>query len=105
MNDRPPLGRRDWHSLGVGPTVRLAKKSSLLIVGPTQSGKTSSLVVPAILSWNGAVVVTSVKNDVIAATQPWRSSLGVVELLQPGREGGLTWDPLEGVTPFGWRAT
>ncbi len=98
MNDRPPLGRRDWHSLGVGPTVRLAKKSSLLIVGPTQSGKTSSLVVPAILSWNGAVVVTSVKNDVIAATQPWRSSLGVVELLQPGREGGLTWDPLEGVT-------
>ena len=98
MNDRPPLGRRDWHSLCVGPTVRLAKKSSLLIVGPTQSGKTSSLVVPAILSWNGAVVVTSVKNDVIAATQPWRSSLGVVELLQPGREGGLTWDPLEGVT-------
>ncbi len=97
MNDRPPLGRRDWHSLVVGPTVRLAKKSSLLIVGPTQSGKTSSLVVPAILSWTGAVVVTSVKNDVVAATQQWRSSLGVVELLQPGSEGGLTWDPLEGV--------
>jgi type IV secretory pathway TraG/TraD family ATPase VirD4 len=98
MNDRPPLGRREWHSIGLGPTARLAKKSSLLIVGPTQSGKTSSLVVPAILSWNGAVVVTSVKNDVITATHTWRSSLGVVELLQPGRDGGLTWDPLEGVT-------
>ncbi len=96
MNDRPPLGRREWHSLGLGPTIRLAKKSSLLIVGPTQSGKTSSLVVPAILSWSGAVVVTSVKNDVVASTQRWRSSLGEVELLQPGRDGGLTWDPLEG---------
>jgi type IV secretory pathway TraG/TraD family ATPase VirD4 len=53
-------------------------------------------VVPAILSWSGAVVVTSVKNDVVASTQRWRSSLGEVELLQPGRDGGLTWDPLEG---------
>jgi type IV secretory pathway TraG/TraD family ATPase VirD4 len=68
-----------------------------LVVGPTQSGKTSSLVVPAILSWKGAVVVTSVKNDVVSMTRDWRSSLGTVELLQPGKEDGLTWNPLEGV--------
>jgi type IV secretory pathway TraG/TraD family ATPase VirD4 len=42
-------------------------------------------------------VVTSVKNDVINSTQQWRSSLGVVELLQPGKEDGLTWNPMEGV--------
>jgi type IV secretory pathway TraG/TraD family ATPase VirD4 len=71
-----------------------------LIVGPTQSGKTTSLVVPAILSWSGAVVVTSVKNDVVTSTSPWRSSLGTVELLQPGKEDGLTWNPLEGVRTF-----
>lgn len=97
MNDRPLLGRRVWHTVPYGPTVRLAKRSSLLVVGPTQSGKTSSLVIPAILSWTGAVVVTSVKSDVVTSTQEWRSSLGTVELLQPGTEGGLTWNPLEGV--------
>ena len=100
MSGRPPLGRRVWYSLPYGPTVRLARHSSLLIVGPTQSGKTSSLVVPAILSWAGAVVVTSVKSDVVSSTQKWRSSLGSVELLQPGREDGLTWNPLEGVTSY-----
>jgi type IV secretory pathway TraG/TraD family ATPase VirD4 len=77
--------------------VHLEKKSSLLIVGPTQSGKTSSLVVPAILKWQGAVVVTSVKSDVVHSTLAWRSTLGDVELLQPGLENGLTWNPLEGV--------
>jgi type IV secretory pathway TraG/TraD family ATPase VirD4 len=43
-----------------------------LVVGPTQAGKTSSLVVPTLLRWRGAVVVTRVKNDVIEATSKWR---------------------------------
>ena len=97
MNHRPLLGRRVWNTVALGPTVHLEKRSSLLIVGPTQSGKTSSLVVPAILNWRGAVVVTSVKSDVVQATREWRSTLGNVELLQPGHEGGFTWNPLEGV--------
>ncbi len=100
MNDRPPLGRRVWYSVPYGPTVRLARRNSLLIVGPTQSGKTSSLVVPAILNWSGAVVVTSVKSDVVVSTRQWRSSIGNVELLEPGKEDGLTWNPLEGVRTF-----
>ncbi len=97
MNHRPLLGRRVWNTIALGPVVHLEKKSSLLIVGPTQSGKTSSLVVPAILKWQGAVVVTSVKSDVVHSTLAWRSTLGDVELLQPGLENGLTWNPLEGV--------
>jgi type IV secretion system protein VirD4 len=98
MNDRPILGRRYWNGLSGGPYVTIGPRSSLLIVGPTQAGKTSSLVVPALLRWRDAVVVTSVKSDVLEATSPWRRSLGDVQVLEPGREGGLTWDPLEGVT-------
>ncbi len=97
MNDRPYLGRRVLAGVGLGPPVRLAPRSALLVVGPTQSGKTSSLVVPALLRWGGPAVVVSVKGDVVAATRPWRERLGVVQVLEPGREGGLTWDPLEGV--------
>src|SRR5476649_1766762 len=98
MNDRPSLGRRTFHGVGYGPRVSLAARSSLLIVGPTQVGKTSSLVIPALLRWRDALVVTSVKNDVITTTKDWRSTLGAVQVLQPGRDDGLTWNPLEGVT-------
>lgn len=97
-NDRLLLGRRSWKGIPVGPSARLDRGHSLLVVGPTQAGKTSSLVVPAILSWSGPVVVTSVKNDVVMCTQGWRATCGRVQRLEPGRDHGLTWDPLEGVT-------
>jgi type IV secretion system protein VirD4 len=100
MNDRPTLGRRTLHGVSYGPHVRLAPRSSLLIVGPTQVGKTSSLVIPALLRWSDALVVTSVKNDVITTTKEWRTALGDVQVLEPGRDGGLTWNPLEGVRTF-----
>jgi type IV secretion system protein VirD4 len=98
VNDRPSLGRRTFHDLGVGPRVSLAPRSSLLIVGPTQVGKTTSLVIPSLLRWQDALVVTSVKRDVIATTRDWRETLGSVQVLEPGRDDGLTWNPLEGVT-------
>lgn len=94
---RPLLGRRTWHGVSYGRTLRLAERSSLLIVGPTQAGKTSSLVVPALLGWRGPAVVTSVKNDVIRTTGAWRRSLGTVQVLEPGLDNGLTWNPMEGV--------
>jgi type IV secretory pathway TraG/TraD family ATPase VirD4 len=97
MNDRPSLGRRTFHGVSYGPRVRLAPRSSLLVVGPTQVGKTSSLVIPALLRWSDALVVTSVKNDVITTTKDWRATLGEVQVLEPGRDAGLTWNPLEGV--------
>lgn len=98
MNDRPTLGRRYWNGISYGPRVTIGPKSSLLVVGPTQAGKTSSIVVPALLRWSDALVVTSVKNDVIATTSMWRHSLGETQVLEPGRDGGVTWNPLEGVT-------
>ncbi len=98
MNDRPSLGRRTFHDLGVGPKVILAPRSSLLVVGPTQVGKTTSLVIPSLLRWRDALVVTSVKKDVIATTKDWRGTLGTVQVLDPGRDDGLTWNPMEGVT-------
>lgn len=95
--DRPVLGRRTWHGFSVGLDLVLEPRSSLLVVGPTQAGKTSSLVVPSLLRWSGPAVVTSVKRDVVAATSRWRESLGRVQILEPGRDEGLTWNPLEGV--------
>ena len=94
---RLPIGRRSLRGMPVGPLARLERGHSLLVVGPTQAGKTSSLVVPAVLAWTGPVVITSVKNDVVAVTETWRRTLGHVQRLEPGRDDGLTWDPLEGI--------
>jgi len=94
---RVPIGRRSLWGMPVGPLARLERGHSLLVVGPTQAGKTSSLVVPAVLAWTGPVVITSVKNDVVAVTETWRRTLGHVQRLEPGRDDGLTWDPLEGI--------
>jgi len=41
---------------------------SVLVFGPTQSGKTTTMSAPAIRSWNGPVLAISAKSDLIAQT-------------------------------------
>jgi type IV secretion system protein VirD4 len=70
---------------------------SVLLVGPTQSGKTSGLASPAILEWDGPVVATSVKSDLVRGTIDARRERGRVELYDPTGATGLAstgWSPL-----------
>jgi type IV secretion system protein VirD4 len=94
---RPVAGR-----LIVGRTGRklLATEArhSVLVFGPTQSGKTTGLAIPAILEWNGPVVATSVKGDLAAATLGWRSRKGRCWVFDPTGTAGLGvmsgWSPV-----------
>lgn len=82
-----------------GRRLRLEAGHSLLVVGPTQSGKTSGLAVPALLEWPGPVVATSVKTDLVAATAAFRAGLGRSLVYDPaGVTGGrrAAWSPLAG---------
>ncbi len=97
---RPLLGRRSYRHVGIGPQLVLPEGHSLLVVGPTQVGKTSAVVVPAILRWSGPLVVTSVKRDVVELTERWRRAHGPLVHLEPGRSNGATWDPFEGVNNY-----
>ncbi|MGH9007928.1 MAG: type IV secretory system conjugative DNA transfer family protein, partial [Acidimicrobiales bacterium] len=54
------------------------RSQSVAVVGPTQSGKTSAIAIPAILGWDGPVVAVSVKTDLVADTVRWRRRLGTV---------------------------
>jgi type IV secretion system protein VirD4 len=56
---------------------------SVIIFGPTQSGKTSGLVIPAILEWEGPLVATSVKSDLLAPTLGRREELGETWVFDP----------------------
>ncbi|MGA8679174.1 MAG: type IV secretory system conjugative DNA transfer family protein, partial [Acidimicrobiales bacterium] len=70
---------------------------SVLLVGPTQSGKTSGLAIPAIAEWAGPVVATSVKSDLVRATIGKRTERGPVLLYDPTGSTGLpatAWSPL-----------
>jgi type IV secretion system protein VirD4 len=81
-----------------GRTVLAAEPAqSVAVIGPTQSGKTTALAVPAILGWDGPVVAASVKTDLLVDTIGWRRRRGRVWCFDPGGTTGLassSWTPL-----------
>ncbi len=85
-----------------GPMLVVTQpETSVLVVGPTRSGKTTSLVTPNLLAWRGPAIVTSTKGDVIEATAGHRQSVGPVHVYDPTRELGaaypsVSWSPLAG---------
>ena len=93
---RPGAGRLVVGRVGRA-LLAVERGHSLLVVGPTQSGKTSGLAIPAILEWEGPVVATSVKTDLVRHTAAWRGSLGDVLVYDPG---GVTGAPGAGWSPL-----
>lgn len=83
------------------------KVHGVLILGPSQSGKTSGVIIPSILSARGPVVSTSTKLDVLSETYRTRATRGRIWLFDPtGAERArgsvptgvldLYWSPLLG---------
>ena len=81
-----------------GCLVATETRHSLLVIGPTQSGKTTGLAIPALLEWQGPVVATSVKDDLAGTTLPWRSSHGPCAVFDPTQSSGIgplsRWSPV-----------
>jgi len=78
--------------------VAAERGQSVLVVGPTQSAKTTGLAIPAILEWEGPVMAASVKADLARHTMNWRRTQGEVWLFDPTRSTGLAtsaWSPLD----------
>ncbi|SHE27321.1 Type IV secretory system Conjugative DNA transfer [Ferrithrix thermotolerans DSM 19514] len=78
-------------------------ESHVLVLGPPRSGKTSSLIIPNLIGFQGPAVVTSTKPDVLRAALQDRSRVGTVWLFDPSRsikvvEGvkEARWSPVEG---------
>jgi type IV secretion system protein VirD4 len=97
-------GRRaDAGRLGLGRQrgrlLRAEERHALVAFGPPQSGKSAGLAIPALLEWEGPVVASSIKTDLLAATVKRRRALGPVFVFDPfGLAGGesQTWSPLAG---------
>ena len=92
---RLTLGRVDGHLVAAEP------RQSVIVVGPTQTGKTTGFAIPAILEWQGPVLATSVKSDLLRDTLAARSAIpgASVWIYDPTRSTGLDaagWTPLAG---------
>ena len=91
-----------------GPHLMTANpRNALLCIGPPGSGKSSSIVIPSVLTAPGMCVSTSMKREVVNATAHVRQALGQCWLFDPtGTEGappGVTmvhWSPLVGITDW-----
>ena len=79
-------------------SVWTPNETSVLILGPPRSGKTSSMVIPAILAAPSAVVSTSTKPDVMLATSHSRQRNGPCLLYDPSG----TVAPSPGVQLVAW---
>ncbi len=89
------LGRRGAH------LIATEAETSVLVIGPTRSGKTSGLVVPNLLDWQGPAIVTSTKNELVELTAAHRRRIGPVSVYDPTGEIGdradsVSWSPLAG---------
>jgi type IV secretory pathway TraG/TraD family ATPase VirD4 len=71
--------------LGAAPGgVALADaEQAVLVLGPPRTGKTTAVAIPNVLAAPGAVVATSTKPDVLAATLGCRAARGTCWLLDP----------------------
>jgi type IV secretion system protein VirD4 len=74
-------------------------RASILVVGPSQSGKTTGLVVPTLLEWSGPALCTSIKSDVVHDTYVARDAVGQVRVFDPTGATYLphaSWSPIAG---------
>jgi type IV secretory pathway TraG/TraD family ATPase VirD4 len=96
--------------LGMDPNDRYRRcwaspVDSVGLIGPPRYGKSSGVVIPTLMTWDGPVVTTSTRTDVLRFAGPWRSQLaarlgGRAYVYDPfGTEPALPsvrWSPLDG---------
>lgn len=92
---RLTLGRRG------GMLLAAEERQSVIVFSPTQTFKTTGFAIPALLEWEGPVLATTVKNDLIADTLARRQSLGKVAIFDPTH---VTEMPRSRISPL-WGAT
>jgi type IV secretion system protein VirD4 len=100
-----------------GRTLYAESRHALIAFGPPQSGKSAGLAIPALLEWTGPAVASSIKTDLLSATEVRRRALarddgGEVLIFDPFELSGRpshTWSPLrtadtwDGALEAAWR--
>jgi type IV secretory pathway TraG/TraD family ATPase VirD4 len=89
-------------TIGAGHWVLADRESAVMVLGPPRSGKTSAVMIPAVMSASGPVISTSTKPEVMKASVGVRSEVGQAWLFDPAGSAGqlpdgvrrLSWSPV-----------
>jgi type IV secretion system protein VirD4 len=71
-----------------GSLLAAEERQSVIVVAPSQSGKTTGLAIPALLEWRGPVLATSIKSDLLVDSITRRQALGEVMVFDPAQVTG-----------------
>ena len=93
---------------GAGRWVLADPESAVMVLGPPRSGKTSAVMIPAVMAASGAVIATSTKPEVMRATVGVRSDVGQAWLFDPAASERrlpdgvrrLCWSPVAAATTW-----
>jgi len=84
-----------------GLTLRAPRDMNVAVIAPAGSGTTQGIVLPAVVSWEGPVVVASPKLDIFGHSSTnalgWRQTVGHCWVFDPSGRSGLPclrWSPL-----------
>src|ERR1017187_10372439 len=61
---------------GARPPLASPRCYRVLVVGAARSGKTVSILTPAVKAWDGPVITTSIRNDVLQNSRQARQAAG-----------------------------
>jgi type IV secretion system protein VirD4 len=88
---RVPAPQRRRLTLGWSGRALLAaqERQSVIAFAPTESHKTTGLAIPALLEWQGPVLATSIKSDLLIDTVARRQTLGEVMVFDPALVTGM----------------
>lgn len=79
------IGKHKGHYLWLGGAQHV------ITISPTRSGKTTSVAIPVLLSYQGSVVVLDVKGELHKTTSGWRNAQGQdIRVWAPYEENGNT---------------
>lgn len=97
----PEPGRLTLGRSGRG-LLAAEERRSVIVIAPTQSMKTTGFAIPALLEWQGPVLATSVKSDLLDDTLARREQLGRVMVFDPAQ---VTQVPRTQATPLAGAGT
>jgi len=88
---RVPAPQRKRLTLGWSGRALLAaqERQSVIAFAPTDSHKSTGLAIPALLEWQGPVLATSIKSDLLIDTVARRRGLGRVMVFDPALVTGF----------------
>ncbi len=109
--DRNQLGRTSTPERAAGDGIVLGflgreflqspAEDNVLLLGVQRSGKTSTVVVPTLLTWSGSAVATSTKEELVRLAARHRTKLGPVSVFAP-LDRDTSWIVELGLQPATW---